>query len=132
MSGPDDETNDDGTNLVATEAALSGGERGKFPRYRYSAPITVRAANGLEVQGMSVEISECGMSAVTRASLGVGDSVDVDPIGGGAVSAVVRRSLGRLCGFEFLNLSAAQAGKIREMCRMLPLYRSKTLDVWKQ
>lgn len=127
MSSPGDEG-----NLVATEARLSVGERRRFLRYRYSAPIIVRAANALEVQGMSVEISECGMSAVTSASLGVGDSVDVEPIGGGAVSAVVRRSLGRLCGFEFLNLSAAQAGKIREMCRMLPLYRSKTLDVWEE
>jgi hypothetical protein len=126
VSGRDDEA-----NLVAAGTPLSVGERRKFPRYRYSGRIIIRAANGLEVQGMSVEISECGMSAVTSAALGVGDLVEVEPISGGAVSAVVRRSLGRLCGFEFLNLGAEQAGKIREMCRMLPLYRSKTLDVWK-
>src|ERR1700692_4465689 len=118
--------------VVATEVPLSVSERRRFTRYRYSAPIIVRAANALEVQGMSVEISECGASVILSASLNVGETVELDPVGGGPAAAVVRRGLGKLCGFEFLNLSAAQAEKIRETCKMLPLYRSKTLDVWEE
>jgi hypothetical protein len=81
---------------------------------------------------MSVEISEYGLSAVTGMILNVGDLVELEPIGGSSVSAVIRRRFGRFCGFEFLNLSTEQAEKIREMCRMLPQYRSKTLDLWQQ
>lgn len=81
---------------------------------------------------MTVEISECGASIVVGASLTVGDTVELEPVGGGIASAVVRRNFGRLYGFEFLNLSAEQAEKIKEMCKMLPLYRSKTLDLWKR
>jgi hypothetical protein len=119
-------------SLGGTEVPVGGSERRKFPRYRYSAPIIVRSANVPEMRGMSVEISECGASVIVGASLKVGDTVELEPVGGGAAAAVVRRSFGKLCGFEFLDLSPEQAGKIREMCRMLPLYRSKTLDLWER
>jgi hypothetical protein len=79
---------------------------------------------------MSVEISESGASVIVGASLKVGDMVELEPVGGSPAAAVVRRSLGKICGFEFLDLSQHQAGKIREMCKMLPQYRSKTLDIW--
>jgi hypothetical protein len=105
-------------------------ERKRFPRYRYSVPIIIRPANATESPAMSVEISEYGLSAVTGISLNVGDLVELEPIGGRSVTAVIRRRFGRFCGFEFLNLSTEQAEKIREMCRRLPQYRSKTLDLW--
>jgi len=111
---------------------LGAAERRKFPRYRYSAPLIVRPANAPDLRAMSVEISECGASAVISALLKVGDTVELEPIGGGAVSAVIRRSCGRFCAFEFLNLTKEQAGKIKEMCRMLPLYHSRTLDLWER
>jgi len=117
---------------IAAEVPLSVSERRRFPRYRYSAPITVRRPSLPEAQGMSVEISECGASVIMSASLNVGDTVELEPVGGGPAVAVVRRSLGKLCGFEFLDLSGEQAGKIREMCKMLPLYRSRTLDLWQR
>jgi hypothetical protein len=79
---------------------------------------------------MTVEISECGMSAVIGAALKVGDRVELEPVGGSETAAVVRRTLGNLCGFEFLSLSPKQAAKIREMCATLPRYRSRTLDLW--
>jgi PilZ domain len=119
-------------SLVATEVPLSVPERRRFPRYRYSAPLIVRAANVAEARGMTVEISECGASVIVGALLKVGDTVELEPVGGGIASAVVRRGLGRLYGFEFLNLSAEQAGKIREMGKTLPAYRSKTLDLWQR
>ena len=117
---------------TVTEVALNVSERRRFPRYRYSAPIIVRPANVSEVRGMTVEISECGASVIVGALLKVGDTVELEPLGGGRAAAVVRRSFGKLCGFEFLDLSPEQAGKIRDMCRMLPLYRSKTLDLWER
>ncbi len=117
---------------IATEVPLSISGRRRFPRYRYSAPITVRASSVLDAAGMSVEISECGMSVITGAALKMGDRVELGPVCGGPAAAVVRRSLGKLCGFEFLNLSSEQAAKIREMCKMLPQYRSRTLDLWER
>jgi PilZ domain len=118
--------------LGGTEVPLSVFEKRRFPRYRYSAPIIVRPANVPEVRGMSVEISECGASVIVGAFLKVGDMVELEPVGGGRAAAVVRRILGKLCGFEFIDLHPEQAGKIREMCKMLPAYRSSTLDLWKR
>jgi c-di-GMP-binding flagellar brake protein YcgR len=118
------------TGLVVAAVALENSERRRYPRYRYSAPIKVRFGNTPESQGMTVEISECGMSAVTNSPLQVGDLIEAEPIGGATASALVRRKFGRFYGFEFLNLSAEQTEKIRKMCTMLPLYRSKTLDLW--
>jgi|ERR1700720_427030 c-di-GMP-binding flagellar brake protein YcgR len=116
-------------DVVTTEVS-PGTERRKSPRYRYSAPITVRAANAPEAPGMTVEISQGGMSAVIGAVLNLGDTVELEPVGGGVTTAVVRRSFGKIYGFEFLNLSSQQHEKIKATCTMLPLYRSKTLDLW--
>jgi len=118
-------------SLVATEVPRNVVERRMFPRYRYSAPIVIRAANVPEIQGMTLEISECGTSVMAGASLNVGDTVEMKPVGGGTATAVVRRTFRRLYGFEFLNLSPEQTERINEMCKMLPLYRSRILDVWK-
>jgi hypothetical protein len=79
-----------------------------------------------------MEISECGMSLMVGGPLKGGDIVELEPIGGGRATAVVRRGLGKLYGFEFLQLSSEQAANIREMCKMLPSYRSKTLDLWER
>lgn len=56
--------------VVATEVPLSFPERRRFPRYRYSAPMIVRAANVAEARGMTVEISECGASVIVGAEGG--------------------------------------------------------------
>jgi|HubBroStandDraft_1064217.scaffolds.fasta_scaffold295930_2 hypothetical protein len=117
---------------IATQPTPSASERRRFPRYRYSAPIIVRPANSPELRGISLEISECGASLMVGAPLKVGDTVELEPIGGGRATAVVRRGFGKLFGFEFLQLSSEQAANIREMCKMLPPYRSKTLDLWER
>jgi c-di-GMP-binding flagellar brake protein YcgR len=120
------------TTTIAREVPLVIADRRRFPRYRLSAPITVRSKGLPEMRGMSIEISEGGMSAAVGVGLKVGDAVELEPVGGAAAAAVVRRILGRLCGFEFLNLSPEQAGKVREMSGMFPLYRPRTLDLWKR
>src|SRR5580700_4489928 len=121
-----------GSSPPAPELPPDVADRRRFPRYRLSAPITVRSKGLPEMRGMSIEISEGGMSAAVGVGLKVGDAVELEPVGGAAAAAVVRRILGRLCGFEFLNLSPEQAGKIREMSGMFPLYRPRTLDLWKR
>jgi PilZ domain-containing protein len=119
-------------SFVTTAVPLSLSERKSFRRYRFSAPMVVRRSNVPEVRGMSVEISECGMSVIIGASLKLGETVELEPVGGGAAAAVLQRCLGRLYGFEFLHLNSEQAGTIREMCKMLPPYHSRTLDLWQR
>jgi hypothetical protein len=104
-------------------------ERRRFRRYHYSAPIFIRSSAGAEARGMSLEISECGMSLLATASLRVGDIVELEPVGGETAKAILRRTMGRLHAFEFLALSSAQRKKIRRMCKLLPAYRVKTLDI---
>jgi hypothetical protein len=69
-----------------------------------------------------MEISEGGLSALVGGAFNVGDRLELDPIGGAKAEAIVRRSRGRLCGFEFLNLSPEQIRNIRERCKKLPLH----------
>jgi c-di-GMP-binding flagellar brake protein YcgR len=104
-------------------------DRRRYPRYRFSIPITIRSADGLAMQGISIEISQSGMSAITSDSLTVNETVELEPIAAGTVSASVRRAVGRVYGFEFLNLSAEQTQRITEICKSLPLYRGKSLGI---
>ena len=106
-------------------------ERRRFRRYHYNAPVSIRCSNGIEVRGMSMEISEGGVSLLATASLSVGDFVELEPIGGEAAKAILRRIVGKLYGFEFLALNSLQVKRIRRACKLLPPFQSKTLDVWK-
>jgi hypothetical protein len=106
------------------------GERRKFRRYHYSAPICIRCPGSIEVRGMGLEISEGGISLLASASLNVGDVVELDPIGGEAAKAILRRIVGKLYAFEFVSLNSRQLRRIRRMCRTLPAFHLKTLDVW--
>ncbi len=76
-----------------------------------------------------MEISESGLSALVGADLHVGDRLELEPIGGGKAESIERRTVGRLCSFEFLNLSPEQVQHIRERCKRLPLYKSKIIGV---
>jgi hypothetical protein len=113
-----------GLGVTAVQPQL--GERRKFRRYRYNVPISIRTADGQEARGMSVDISETGMLIVGSASLKVGEVVELEPIGGGVAKTIVRRNSGKLYGFEFPELSAAQVGQIRKMCEKLPQHWSKS------
>jgi hypothetical protein len=114
------------TQPAATAVPL---DRRKHRRYRFSAPVTIRSADGTTMPGMSIEISERGMSLMTGATLNVGDTVELDPVAGAKAKAVVRRNLGRLHGFEFLDLTPEQVQRINESCKTLALYFPNTLDI---
>jgi hypothetical protein len=107
-------------------------ERRRSRRYRYSAPISIRTERATDIQGVSIEISETGTSMMTSAELKVGETVELEPVGGRATKAIVRRNVGKLYGLEFLCLNPAQVEEIRKICKNLPAYRSNTVDVWKR
>ncbi len=91
-------------------------ERRTSPRYWLSVPLRIRSDDGSVMQGLSVEISEGGMSAMASDPLRVGERVELEPVEGGSVSALVRHKLGQMYGFEFVDLSAEQAQRIAESC----------------
>jgi PilZ domain len=104
-------------------------DRRRHSRYRFSVPLTVRCANGAVIAAISMEISESGMSAITAESLQMGDIVELEPIVGSKISARIRHNVGRIYGFEFLNLTAEQAQRITKKCSMLPRYQGNPLGI---
>jgi len=92
-------------------------ERRKSPRYWLSVPLAIRQGDGSIVRGLSVEISEGGMSAMASEPLKVGERVELEPVEAGRVSAVVRHKLGQMYGFEFVDLGVEQAQRIADRCR---------------
>jgi hypothetical protein len=105
------------------EASANAVERRQRPRYLFSETMTIRSAAGAAMPGISVEMSETGMSAMVKGLLQPGDTVELEPVAGGKTPAVVRHKLGRLYGFEFAGLSAEQAVRIAESCKKLTRYR---------
>jgi hypothetical protein len=98
-------------------------ERRQRPRYRYSVPMTIRFADGSAVRGMSVEISESGVSAMADGLLRIGDTVELEPVAGERMPALVRHKLGQLYGFEFVNPTEEQVKRIGESCKKFGSYR---------
>ena len=91
-----------------------GTERRRSPRYRFSEAVAVQCPGGTLMTGISVEISQGGMSAMVNGLLQVGDTAEVYPVAGAPVQARVRHKLGLLYGFEFTQISAAQLRQIAE------------------
>lgn len=98
-------------------------ERRQRPRYRFSVPMKIRFADGSTVGGMSVEISESGMSAMADSLLQVGDTVELEPVVGDRMPARVRHKLGQLYGFQFVEPTEEQVRRIGESCKKLGSYR---------
>jgi hypothetical protein len=113
--------------LNATKSAPS--DRRRHPRYRFSEPMKVCCSDGAYLDGTSVEISQSGMSAMVCGALKPGDVVRLQPVTGVITAAVVRHKLGKLYGFEFLELAREQAGKIAERCRKCEPWRSNARAV---
>lgn len=117
------------TSTSGESPSENGIDRRRHARYRLSAPITIRSSDGASVQGMTIEISESGTSAVTPATLNLDDTVELHPIGGGTISAQVRHRVGRVYGFQFLHLTAEQTMKIRETCKALSPFQGDRLGI---
>jgi len=89
-------------------------ERRRSPRYRFSEAMAVQCPGCTLMTGISVEISQGGMSAMVNGLLQVGDAAEVYPVAGAPVQVRVRHKLGLLYGFEFTEISAAQLRQIAE------------------
>lgn len=116
----------DSADAIATTS--NGQDRRRHARYRLSEPMTIRREDGSALAGMSVEISEGGMSAMANGLLRVSEIVELDPVAGGRTSATVRHKLGQLYGFEFVQMSAEQVHRIMENCRKSKLWRHQRQD----
>jgi hypothetical protein len=99
-------------------------DRRKHPRYRWCTPITVQSVSGDTYPAITMEISESGLSALVPVQFEAGEKVILNPIGGRAAAAVLRRYVGKVCGFEFVDLSAEQLDFLRERCQRLPRFVS--------
>jgi c-di-GMP-binding flagellar brake protein YcgR len=99
-------------------------DRRKHTRYQLSVPVQISMTDHSTIQGLTIEISEGGFGATISTLLEVGHRMFVTPIGFNAMLAVVRWIRGRVCGFEFLELSSEQQQIIRDHCRKLPLHCS--------
>jgi c-di-GMP-binding flagellar brake protein YcgR len=117
------------TEAVSREAAASALDRRRHVRYRFSAPITIYPKDCSAVKAVSLEISESGISALVSGALPVGEAVDLEPIAGSRVSALIRRHHGKIYGLEFLNLTPAQIKQIAQDCKALPKFQTRILDV---
>ena len=77
------------TDLIS-KGPESHPDRRRHARYRLSVPITIRSADGTSISGICIEISQSAISAITADPLKVNDTVELEPIAGGKVSAIVR------------------------------------------
>ena len=100
----------------------------RHTRHRLGQPIQIWLEDGRAFAAMAFEMSEGGMSASTINALQVGDKVDLSPVAGYRVHAIVRRSTGSMYGFQFVGLTEQQQNHIRKTSKDLPLFRS-LLDI---
>jgi hypothetical protein len=117
------------TDFDAQKAPEAPYDRRRHPRYRLSVPLIIQAADGVVMRGISIEISASGISAIIAESLKLNDTVEIEPIAAVKVLALVRHNIGKIYGFEFLNLTTEQTQQITESCKMLPLYKGKSLGI---
>ena len=94
----------------------------RYPRFKLDTDVKIRSPKAGFVPGQTLEISECGLSAILPVELEVGETVTLEfklPVGEISLSAVVRnRSIYRH-GFEFASPHNAHA-MIRQSCTLLP------------
>jgi PilZ domain len=102
-------------------------ERRRRPRYLLSQPKTIHPSASVALGGISIEMSESGMSAMVNGVLQVGQTVELEPIAGDRAPAFVRHKLGQLYGFEFVGLTQRQVDRIAETCKKLGRHRSHAI-----
>src|SRR5437868_1459846 len=94
-------------------------------RYLFSVPLTVQhllAEGSSRTHGMTLEISEGGMSAIVQGDLRIGEIADVNiPLPAGPLSAlaIVRHKTAGHFGFEFLGLSPAERQQLSASTKLL-------------
>jgi hypothetical protein len=95
--------------------------------YLLSQPMTIHPSPSMALGGISIEMSESGMSAMVNGVLQVGQTVELEPIAGDRAPALVGHKLGQLYGFEFVGLTQRQVDRIAETCKKLGRHRSHAI-----
>ncbi len=104
-------------------------DRRKHPRFRVCIPVTIRSSGGSAHSAVTLEISQSGMSAMASKRLDTGETVEIEHVAEGAITAVVRHNNGKLYGFEFVKISASQIHEIAKRCKMLPPFSHNALGI---
>ena len=107
---------------AARSLPLPETDRRRHKRFRLSVPVSISGHDASIIPAMTLEISEGGLSAVLVSELRIGDLVKVYPVAGQTLTAQVRHNVGKVYGFEFLNVSEEQVGRLRDVCSKLPRY----------
>jgi len=96
------------------------------PNLVYSGVVAERRrhSRGRSWDAMSFEISESGLSLATTEGLTVGEELDLSPVAGRTVKAIVRRQNGSMHGVEFIEMGPDLRDKILKLCEGLPLFRT--------
>jgi len=120
-----------GQPLPADASARTPGpiEKRRYTRHRFSTQVEVHREQGYDVDAMTFEISEGGMSAATPNILTIGEKVEIRTLAALRIKAIVRRKHGAIYGFEFLEMTHAMRERIRNVCKGLPLFLSMLDDV---
>src|SRR5437870_13837428 len=113
------------TKPVAENSRSQGqSERRTRPRYALVTSIRAHAKcpdRVIRSQGMTVEISEGGVSAYLRGEFEAGQQVELEldlPTGPLELSAIVRNCLGHRYGFQFLEfLPRSEERRVGKECR---------------
>jgi c-di-GMP-binding flagellar brake protein YcgR len=98
-------------------------ERRRHTRYRLEEPLVIHRNDGSSYQATTSEISIGGLSATTTGILRAGEEVRLSPVVGEQVSAIVRRKVGTMYGFEFTSVPRKVEEGIHTLCRRLVPFR---------
>jgi PilZ domain-containing protein len=102
-------------------------------RYLFSVPLRVQhllAEGSGTTHGITLEISEGGMSAIVQGDLRIGEIADVDiPLPAGPLSAlaIVRHKTAGHFGFEFLGLKPEERQLLNESTDVLLPHRGSLM-----
>jgi hypothetical protein len=110
------------TTATARSSPMATTDRRRHKRFRLSVPISISGNDASIIPAMTLEVSEGGLSAVLVSELKIGETVKVYPIVGETLTAEVRHRVGKIHGFEFVEVSDQQISLLREACARLPRY----------
>lgn len=102
-------------------------------RYLFSVPVQfhhMSKEHKKTTHGISLEISEGGMSAVVEGELRIGEIADVNvPLSAGSLNAlaIVRHKTAGHYGFEFLGLNPQERQQLQEHTKLLLPHRGTLL-----
>lgn len=98
-------------------------ERRRHPRCRLSERILIHRKDGSSCRATTCEISLSGLPAATTGILRPGEEVRLSPLVGDQVSAIVRRKIGTIYGFEFVSVPPTVQQELHILCAGLAPFR---------